>query len=116
VSLKEGNIYDLFATFGINAPIIRDVLSRPPFSERNEGRKGEYIGLSQRMKDLIVLSMKIALSFQKAKVTVEDLILAFFRIQTENWFYQMLDFVGISPKDFEGQVVNMNALMAKSEP
>lgn len=116
IGLKEGNINDLFATFGINAAIIHDVLARPPFTETIQDRKGDYVGLSQRMKDLIVMSMKIALNFQKPKVSIEDLMLAFFRIQTENWFYQMLDFVGISPKDFEGQVVNINALIAKSQP
>lgn len=29
--IQKGNIYDLFASFGINETILTDVLSRPPF-------------------------------------------------------------------------------------
>lgn len=68
------------------------------------------------MKDLIVLSMKTAASFQKSHVSLEDFILALFRIQTENWFYQLLDFIGISPKDFEDQMSSVNMLIAKNHP
>lgn len=70
------------------------------------------MGISQRVKDLIVMSMKVAASFQKSQAGVEDFILALFRIQTENWFYQMLDFVGVSPKDFETQIIEINTLIA----
>jgi len=101
INLEDGNIFDLFSSFGINKRIIQDVLSHPPFLEDPEKRKGDYIGLSQQAKDLIVLSMKVAANFQKSKVSVEDLILAFFRSQKENWFYQILDFMGVSPKDFQ---------------
>lgn len=45
------------------------------------------MGISQRVKDLIVMSMKVAASFSKvSQAGVEDFILALFRIQTENWF------------------------------
>lgn len=94
--------------------ILTDVLSRPPFSPLSGTREGVYIGISQRVKDLIVMSMKVAASFQKSQAGVEDFILALFRIQTENWFYQMLDFVGISPKDFETQIIEINTLIANA--
>lgn len=89
-----------------------DVLSRAPFIQEENLRDGTYIGISQRVKDLIVMSMKVAASFQKSQASIEDFLLALFRIPTENWFYQMLDFVGISPKDFETQVVEINTLIA----
>lgn len=110
--IKEGNIFDLFSSFGLNEKIITDVLSRPPFTENPSVRGGDYSGISQRVKDLIVMSMKVAASFKKWKAGVEDFLLALFRIQTETWFYQLLDFVGISPKDFEWQLVEINALIS----
>ncbi len=110
--IKEGNIYDLFSSFGLNQKIITDVLSRPPFHKEGEVRVGDYIGISERVKGLIVMSMKVAASFQKTQASVEDFLLAMFRVQDESWFYQFLDFVGISPKDFESQVVEVNTLIA----
>ncbi len=110
--IKEGNIYDLFSSFGLNQKIIMDVLSRPPFHKEGEVRTGDYIGISERVKGLIVMSMKVAASFQKTQASVEDFLLAMFRVQDESWFYQFLDFVGISPKDFESQVVEINTLIA----
>ncbi len=110
-SIKSGNIYDLFTSFWLNEAIIIDVLSRPPFVAETS-RDGTYIGISDRVKNLIVMSMKVAASFQKSQASIEDFLLALFRIETENWFYQLLDFVGISPKDFETQVVEINTLIA----
>lgn len=91
-----------------------DILSRPPFVHQDGIRDGAYIGISQRVKDLIIMSMKVAASFQKSQASVEDFILAIFRIQTENWFYQFLDFIGISPKDFENQLIEINKLISLS--
>jgi hypothetical protein len=90
--IKNGNIYDLFTSFGLNEAIFIDVLSRPPFAPVL-ARDGSYVGISDRVKNLIVLSMKIAASFQKSQAGIEDFLLALFRTETENWFYQMLDFV-----------------------
>lgn len=112
--IQEGNMYDLFTSFGINDQIVIDILSRPPFVHQDGIRDGAYVGISQRVKDLIVMSMKVAASFQKSQASVEDFILAIFRIQTENWFYQLLDFIGISPKDFENQLIEINKLIALS--
>ena len=109
--VKTGNIYDLFTSFWLNEAIFLDVLSRPPFAPLI-ARDGSYIGISDRVKNLIVLSMKIAASFQKSQAGIEDFLLALFRTETESWFYQILDFVGVSPKDFETQVVEINTLIA----
>jgi len=112
--IQEGNIFDLFASFGLNDKIVIDVLSRPPFVYEEGIRDGQYVGISSRVKELIVMSMKVAASFQKSQASVEDFLLALFRIQGENWFYQFLDFVGISPKDFENQLMEINKLIAGS--
>lgn len=109
--VKNGNIYDLFTSFWLNESLFLDVLSRPPFAPLI-ARDGTYVGISDRVKQLIVLSMKIAASFQKSQAGIEDFLLALFRTETESWFYQLLDFVGVSPKDFETQVIEINTLIA----
>lgn len=110
-AITKGNMYDLFTSFGINDTILTDVISRPPFSSEAP-RTGDYVGISVRLKELIVLSMKVAASFNKPQAGVEDFLLALFRAETENWFYQLLDFVGITPKDFESQTEEINKLIA----
>jgi hypothetical protein len=72
------------------------------------------VGISQRLKDLIVLSMKVAATFSKSQAGVEDFLLALFRAETENWFYQLLDFIGIAPKDFENQIVELGKLISSA--
>jgi ATP-dependent Clp protease ATP-binding subunit ClpA len=111
-AIKSGNIADLFSSFGVNDTILMDALSRPPFFVPEKTRDGDYIGISASLKELIVLSMKVAATFGKAQAGVEDFLIALFRAQTENWFYQLLDFVGIDPKDFENQTVEINRLIA----
>lgn len=112
--IGTGNIHDLFLSFGISEEILVDLLSRPPFSPGDWVRAGDYVGISARLKDIIVLSMKVAATFNKPQAGPEDFLIALFRAQTENWFYQLLDFIGITPKDFEGQVIELNKLLANS--
>lgn len=56
--------------------------------------------------------MKVASTFNKPQAWVEDFLLALFRAETENWFYQLLDFVGVTPKDFDSQTEEINKLIA----
>jgi len=56
--------------------------------------------------------MKVAASFQKAQAGTEDFLLALFRSEHETWFFQLLDFIGVTPKDFESQVIEVNKLIA----
>ena len=56
--------------------------------------------------------MKVASTFQKSQAGIEDFLLAIFRTETENWFYKFLDFIGITPKDFESELVELNTLIS----
>lgn len=67
LEIKTGPIYDLYASSGINAKIANEVLSRAPFNLFGNGRVGVYAGLSPQIKELIVLSMKIAAGAEKKK-------------------------------------------------
>jgi len=110
--LPKGNISDLFATFGINEGVVIDLLSRPPFLPQNGVRSGSYIGISPRLRDVIILSLKIAASFGKKQASTEDFLLALFEAPQEVWFPQMLDFVGIVPKDIQTQLIDINKLIS----
>lgn len=41
-AITQGNMYDLFATFGINDALVADVMSRSPFVH-DVPRTGDYI-------------------------------------------------------------------------
>ncbi|PJC56826.1 ATP-dependent Clp protease ATP-binding subunit ClpC [Candidatus Gracilibacteria bacterium CG_4_9_14_0_2_um_filter_38_7] len=114
LELKTGPIYELYANSGVNMKIANEVLSRPPFNLFSSERAGAYTGLSSRLKELIVLSMKIAAGAEKKKAGIEDFLLALFRANTETWFYQFFDFIGLSPKDIEQDLKNININIVKN--
>jgi len=63
--VQSGNIYDLFGSFGINDTILIDLFSRAPFHIEGGNRAGDYTGISARLKQVIVDSMRTAAKFQK---------------------------------------------------
>ncbi len=116
ISAKAGgDIADLLEDFGINVTVIQDVFARPPFVMDTTQRKGTYTGISERLKELIVISMRVASSFGKSQAGIEDFLLAFFQSTNEKWFPEMLDFIGIDPKDFEKQLIDLNTLMSRGQ-
>jgi hypothetical protein len=98
---------------GVNIKNANEILIKPPFNRINTRCSGEYRGLSDQLKELIVLSVKIAAGAEKKKAGVEDFLLALFRSNTESWFYQFFDFIGISPKDLEKDLIDINTEIAK---
>jgi ATP-dependent Clp protease ATP-binding subunit ClpC len=110
--LQSGNVYDLFGSFGINDAILIDLFSRPPFQLEWGNRGGDYIGISPRLKAVIVDSMRIAGKFQKNQATLEDFLLAILHSENDPWFVQILDFIGIDPKAFDIELVEINTLIA----
>lgn len=110
--LQSGNIYDLFTSYGINDTVLVELFSRPPFFINDGNRWGDYMGISVRLKELIVLSMKVAAKFQKSQAGIEDFLLALFQSEKDTWFPQLLDFVGVEPKGFENELVEINTLIA----
>ena len=110
--VQSWNIYDLFWSFGINDAILLDLFSRFPFHLEGGNRSGDYMGISPRLKQVIVDSMKTAAKFQKWQAGLEDFLLALLHSETDNWFIQVLDFIGIDPKGFEVELVEINTLIA----
>ncbi len=110
--VQSGNIYDLFGSFGINDTILIDLFSRPPFHLDGGSRGGEYAGISSRLKQVIVDSMRIAAKFHKSQAGLEDFLLALLSNETDKWFVQLLDFIGIDPKSLEVELIEINTLIA----
>lgn len=110
--LSSGNIAELFTNFGINEALLLDIFSRPPFLSE-DSRIGDYVGISDRMRDLIVTSLKIAANFNKKQAGIEDFILSLFQTPSENWFAELLDFVGISPKLLEQEIIAINQMISR---
>ena len=107
--LTRGSVSEIFATMGINETLILDIFSRPPFlTEELENRDGDYVGISEQLRNLIIESLRIASSFQKPKAGIEDFLLALFASKDEKWFVEFLDFVGIDVHLLERQIANLN--------
>ncbi len=110
--IQSGNIYDLFGSFGINDAILVDLFSRDPFHLEWGNRAGDYTGISARLKQVIVDSMKTAAKFQKSQAGIEDFLLALLHSDIDKWFIQILDFIGIDPKSLDIELVEINTLIA----
>lgn len=106
MKLASGPIYELVTSYGLNEKIVLDVLSHPKFNLPGD-RKGAYAGPSDALKNSIVSSIKVAASFEKRKAGVEDFLLSLLKARSA-WFVEMLDFLGIIPKDFEQALVTLN--------
>lgn len=110
--VTEGNTYDLFGSFGINDTILIDLFSRLPFQLEGGNRGGDYTGISPRLKAVIVDSMRTAAKFGKGQAGLEDYLLALLHSETDTWFVQVLDFIGIDPKAFDVELIEINTLIA----
>lgn len=110
--LSSGHIAEIFQNFGVNEVILLDLFSRPPFFSE-ENRTGDYVGISERLRTLIVTSLKIAASFNKKQAGIEDFLLSLFQTPEEKWFPELLDFIGISPKLLEREIVTINQMIAR---
>lgn len=113
--LPRGNVADIFQTLGINDALILDVFSRPPFVVEESIRLGEYLGVSDSLREIIVTSMRTAANFGKKQAGVEDFLLALFELPSEKWFRDFLDFVGIDGKTIEQQLVDINRLLSRAQ-
>lgn len=71
-------------------------------------RSGTYIGISERMRTVIILSLRIASHARKRQAGIEDFILALADLASESWLPRLLDFIGIDPSDFFSKVATVN--------
>jgi ATP-dependent Clp protease ATP-binding subunit ClpA len=81
---KKWHMYAIFNDFGINEKVFLDVMTHPKFAPL-VNRSGEYTGISELLRNVIVASVKVAASFEKKSIGIEDFLLALIK-QSNSWF------------------------------
>lgn len=102
---STGTIKELFDLYGINEKLIIEIIGKWLFNEKPVNRKGNYIGMDNTLKDVVLASVKIAAEYGKTKASLEDFLLAM--ISTGNWLDKVLDFIGINPADIEINIIDL---------
>ena len=101
-------IKEIFNLYGINEKLTLEIIQKGIFNETHENRKWVYTGMNSRLKNIILGSVKIAASFQKPKASTEDLIISM--MTNDPWLRNFLDYIGITPSDIEGNLVELNKI------
>ncbi len=103
---KKWHVFAIFNDFGINEKVFLDVMTHPKFAPL-VNRSGEYSGISEWLRNVIVASVKVAASFEKKTIGIEDFLLSLIK-QTGSWFLDFLDFIRINIRDFEWALIDLN--------
>jgi ATP-dependent Clp protease ATP-binding subunit ClpC len=104
----ENGIKDIFNLYGINEKLILEIIQKGSFNEKIEERKWVYSGMSNKVKEIILGSVKIAASYGKEKADIEDFILSM--VKQDIWLANVLDYIGINPRDFETNFQDLNQM------
>jgi len=102
-----GKIDQIFGSFGVGKDLFEELQATFEFGELPEDRKWVYSGMNARLKDTILLSVKIASQYSKPRASLEDFVLALLHDKA-GWLSKMLSFVGISPQSFEKAFLDLN--------
>jgi len=111
---KKGHMFSIFNDFGINEKVFLDVMTHPKFSHLIN-RKGNYTGISENLRNIIVASVKVAASFEKKVIGIEDFMIALVK-QQSSWFLEFLDFIRINVRDFEQSLIDFNHIQTIDKP
>lgn len=99
---------DILNLYGINEKLVLEIIGKGSFNEKTEERKWVYSGMSNKLKEIILWSVKIAASYSKEKATIEDFILSL--LENDAFLPNILNYIGINPKDFEVNIADLNKL------
>lgn len=108
VKTANGGIKEIFNLYWINEKLTIEIINKWIFNEKLEKRRGVYSGMSPRLKNAILWSVKIAASFSKQKASIEDFLLSILR--NDSWINSFLDYIGITPKDIEKNIIDLSNL------
>ena len=108
VKTSTGWIKEIFNLYWINEKLTIEIINKGIFNEKLEKRRWVYAGMSHRLKNVILWSVKIAASFSKQKASTEDFLLSILR--NDSWLNSFLDYIGITPKDIEKNIIDLNQL------
>jgi len=102
----EWTTKEVFNLYWIDKKLILEIINKGLFNEKPENRKGVYIWMNNKLKDIILSSIKIAASFSKSKASLEDFFLAI--LKNDSWLWNILDYVWIIPSDIETNLIDLN--------
>ncbi len=103
-------IKEIFNLYWINEKLTIEIINKWIFNETIDKRKWVYSGMSNRLKNAILWSVKIAASFWKEKASLEDFLLSI--IINDSWVNSFLDYIGITPSDIEKNIRELNKIWA----
>lgn len=101
-------IKEIFNLYWINEKLVMEILDKEIFNESFKKRSWVYSGMNNRLKSVILWSVKIAASFTKQKASVEDFLLSI--IKNDPWMNNFLDYIGITPSDVENNLIELNKM------
>lgn len=110
VKHSSGGIKEICSLYWVNEKLTIEIINKWLFNENPETRKGVYSGMSTRLKNVILGSVKIAASFSKERASLEDFLLSM--IKNDSWLVSFLDYIGITATDIEKNLVDLNNLWA----
>jgi hypothetical protein len=64
--------------------------------------------MSNRLKNVILGSAKIAATYSKQKASSEDFLLS--TLSNDSWLNSFLDYIGITPSDIEKNLIELNKI------
>jgi len=104
----NANLSEILNIYGINEKLILEIINKGIFNDKPEKRKWVYSWMNNKLKDIILSSVKIAASYSKSKASIEDFYLAI--IKNDTWFPSILNYVGINSLDLEQNLIELNKL------
>lgn len=103
-------IKEIFNLYWINEKLTIEIINKAIFNESIEKRKWVYIWMNNRLKNCILWSVKIAASYSKEKASLEDFLISI--IINDSWINSFLDYIGITPRDIEKNLRDLNSIWA----
>lgn len=99
-------IKDLFNLYGIDKNLVVDLYSSKDLFPKNPTREWIYSWMSKSLKETILLSIKVAASFQKPVASIEDFLIAL--LEKNTWFPKILNYIWVDNLKFKKDLQDLN--------
>ena len=106
IRTANGWVKEIFSLYGIDEKLTIEIINKWLFNKKPEHRKWVYSGMSSKLKEIILWSVKIAATHSKPKSTLEDFLISL--LKNDTWLSDFLSYIGINASDLE---TNLNDLI-----
>lgn len=113
ISKAQWSLKDVLNLYGINEKLIIEIVDKWLFNEKPSERKWIYSWMSQKLKEVILWSVKIAASFWKEKASLEDFVLSL--IKNDIWLTKTLNYIWVNTSDLEINISELNKFWFPTE-